>query len=111
MTPWYNEIPNGPRDFITLERGKKTKIRVAKIYMDNNPKFQPTKRDRTPQGWAIVIEDEEGKKLTVSSFALQHEIIDLKVDNGDYIEIYRGQANGDYRVTKLSSDKDAKTPL
>ena len=103
MTNIWDELDKesaAKRDYISLKDGDTVKLTVKDIYKDAYAKFKPKKKDGTEQAYSIVILSDEGKTLTVGSFALQRALKETLVSIGDTIEISH-PARGKYFVRKL----------
>lgn len=90
----------GDSKFITIQDGVETVINVKRVYVNESPKFSPGFKDGTRQGWAIEIEDEDGRVLTCSTFGLQGAITKARVEDGDTVGITRVK-RGIYLVRKI----------
>jgi hypothetical protein len=104
MSKWYEEVEQ--KRYIRLADGP-VKFKIEKIYRKMGSEYAPKRKDGTLQDWALEIVADDGRALTVSSFALQKELFDVKADVGDLIEIKR-PSRGKYLV-KVHGRDNPKT--
>jgi hypothetical protein len=86
MTDFWEGF-NGESKFYSIKEGESIKLNVAQMEKSPAAKFKPKKKDGTEQDFAVVIKDENGKELTVGSFALQFALQNARVSVGDTIKI------------------------
>ena len=97
---WYDGLEGGK--FVSLKVGETAEIEIKEIVkITDNPEFDPKRQDGTSQGYHYDFITTDGKTLSLSSFALQTAMVNLKVDVGDKLKIEHLEGKGNWTVEKL----------